>query len=129
MMRKLVIGLICSILLAAALALLTGALGVVKTHGNSMAPRITEGDLVIVRSSTTYEVGDVVAYRSAELDQVVLHRIIAITDGRYAFRGITTSSTMSSSSRTNNSWARNLSASLPERPGWTAWSTRSSWAC
>lgn len=87
MMRKLVIGLICSILLAAALALLTGALGVVKTHGNSMAPRITEGDLVIVRSSTTYEVGDVVAYRSAELDQVVLHRIIAITDGRYAFRG------------------------------------------
>jgi signal peptidase I len=59
----------------------------VVTTGNSMAPRISDGDLVIVRASNTYAVGEVVAYNSADLRQVVLHRVTSIDDGRYTFRG------------------------------------------
>ena len=36
------------------------------------------GDLVLVRSTGSYEIGDVVAYRNADLHQVVLHRIVRI---------------------------------------------------
>jgi signal peptidase I len=87
MMRRLVVGLSCTALLGGVLAFLTGSVALVETHGNSMAPRITAGDLVLVRASTGYGVGDVVAYTSADLDQVVLHRVVSIEDGRYTFRG------------------------------------------
>ncbi|MGA8257403.1 MAG: signal peptidase I, partial [Nocardioides sp.] len=53
----------------------------------SMSPRVNEGDLVVVRPATNYAVGDVVAYRSSELQQVVLHRVIKINEGRYFLRG------------------------------------------
>ncbi|RHW22803.1 signal peptidase I [Nocardioides immobilis] len=59
----------------------------VSTTGNSMEPRISDGDLVIVRASNTYAVGEVVAYDSADLHQMVLHRVTSIDDGRYTFRG------------------------------------------
>lgn len=71
---------------------LGGSLTYVTTHGNSMAPRIHEGDLVLVRQSPTYEVGDSTAYWSDELETVVLHRIVAIEGGKYTFQG------------DNNSW-------------------------
>lgn len=73
-------------------ASLGGASGYVETHGTSMEPGFHTGDLAVVRSSDHYRVGDVVAYRSELLRTTVLHRIIAIRDGHYTFRG------------DNNSW-------------------------
>jgi hypothetical protein len=57
-----------------------------------MAPRFHTGDLAIVRKATRYGVGDVVAYRSSVLDTTVLHRIVAVTDGRFDTKGDNNSS-------------------------------------
>lgn len=59
----------------------------VVTSGNSMEPMFHTGDLVIVRRAGTYHVGDVVAYHSAELHTVVIHRIAGLDGDRYIFRG------------------------------------------
>lgn len=60
---------------------------VVVSEGTSMEPGIRAGDLALVRSAERYEVGDVVAYRSSELDAVVLHRIVATEGDRYVLQG------------------------------------------
>ena len=52
-----------------------------------MLPQLKPGDLVLVRSSGHYRVGDVVAYRSEFLHRVVLHRIVRMSHGRYTFKG------------------------------------------
>ncbi|MDQ1629102.1 MAG: hypothetical protein QOI54_2846 [Actinomycetota bacterium] len=70
----------------------------VVTHGVSMQPRFSPGDLVVVRPATSYAVGDVTAYDSPMLNTVVLHRIVAIEGDRYVFKG------------DNNSWLD------PEKP-------------
>jgi signal peptidase I len=57
------------------------------THGISMEPLLHAGDLALVRPANDYHVGEVVAYRSTLLHTVVLHRIYAIHDGRYTFKG------------------------------------------
>ena len=79
-------------------AQLGGGATYVTTYGDSMEPAVHSGDLVLVRPAPDYAVGDAVAYRSDDLDVVVLHRIIAIEDGRYTLQG------------DNNSWLD------PERP-------------
>ncbi len=66
---------------------LGGSTAYVTTVGTSMEPLLHGGDLVIVRASSTYQVGDVVAYHSHQLDRVVLHRIVARDDDRYVFKG------------------------------------------
>jgi signal peptidase I len=57
------------------------------TFGVSMEPHFHRGDLVVLRARPSYSVGDVVAYRSADLHRNVLHRIVAVHDGRYTFKG------------------------------------------
>jgi signal peptidase I len=57
------------------------------TFGVSMEPHFHRGDLVVLRRRPSYRVGDVVAYHSHELNRNVLHRIIAIRNGRYTFKG------------------------------------------
>ena len=52
-----------------------------------MLPSLQRDDLVVLRRSSSYEIGDVVAYRSTLLNRIVLHRIVAIDDGRYTFKG------------------------------------------
>lgn len=64
-----------------------GGTGYVVTHGVSMEPRFHTGDLAIVRAASTYKVGQIVAYHSSLLHEVVLHRIVAIHHGRYVFKG------------------------------------------
>lgn len=64
-----------------------GSTRYVITHGISMEPLIHTGDLVLVRPASDYHVGEVVAYHSTLLKTVVLHRIIAIHDGHYTFKG------------------------------------------
>lgn len=72
---------------------LLGPNSYVVTQGISMMPRMVAGDLVVARSSRTYEVGDVAAFHSESLGRTVLHRIVAISpDGQYTFKG------------DNNSW-------------------------
>ena len=61
---------------------LGGSTTYVSTHGVSMEPRFHTGDLAILRPADCYDVGDVVAYRSAALDTVVMHRIVAVDGDR-----------------------------------------------
>jgi signal peptidase I len=66
---------------------LGGATTYVTTHGSSMEPSFHQGDLALVRRANHYEVGDVVAYRSATLHTTVLHRIVAHGPEGYTFKG------------------------------------------
>jgi len=64
-----------------------GTTDYVTTNGDSMAPRFQTGDLALIRPANHYRVGDVVAYRSALLDAVVLHRLVDRDGDRYVFKG------------------------------------------
>jgi signal peptidase I len=66
---------------------LGGSTAYVTTHGISMEPRFHTGDLAIVRSQSTYRVGEVVAYHNHQLHTIVLHRIIGREGDRYVFKG------------------------------------------
>ena len=57
------------------------------TVGTSMEPRFRAGDLAAVRQAHSYHVGQVVLYESPVLHRPVLHRIIAIQNGHYFFKG------------------------------------------
>jgi signal peptidase I len=57
------------------------------TSGVSMIPVYHAGDLVILRDAKDYKVGDIAGYHDAALGKVVLHRIHAIDNGRYTFKG------------------------------------------
>lgn len=71
---------------------LGGSVSYVITYGNSMEPRFHQDDLVIVRDTAPYQEGDVIAYRSAALQQPVMHRIVNVTPEGYVTKG------------DNNSW-------------------------
>ena len=66
---------------------LGGSVDYVITGGNSMEPLLHDGDLAIIRHSDDYEVGDVAAYQSPQMERVVLHRVEAIEDGRFVLKG------------------------------------------
>ncbi|MGH2865477.1 MAG: signal peptidase I [Solirubrobacteraceae bacterium] len=66
---------------------LGGSATYVVTHGISMEPRFHTGDLAIVRSQSSYHVGEVVAYHSHKLHTLVLHRIVGRDGDRYIFKG------------------------------------------
>ncbi len=68
-------------------AQLGGSTAFTTVDGTSMLPTFQRSDLVALRATTTYRVGDIAGYRSAFLGRVVLHRIVAIHDGRYSFKG------------------------------------------
>jgi signal peptidase I len=68
-------------------AQLGGTTTYVVTHGVSMEPRFHTGDLAIVRSQSSYHVGEIVAYHNKELHTIVLHRIIGRAGNRYIFKG------------------------------------------
>lgn len=54
--------------------------------GTSMEPTIHRGDLAILRGGGPLEVGEVAAYRSTT-GRHVLHRVVAASEGAYAFQG------------------------------------------
>lgn len=74
-------------LFAFAAAIISGGVAFMHTQGNSMAPHFATGDLALVRSAPSYQVGDIAAYRSDLLKQPVLHRVVAAENGRYKFKG------------------------------------------
>ncbi len=57
------------------------------TDGISMNPLLYKGDFAVIRSQSSYHVGDVVLYQSQVLHKPVLHRIILIQNGNYFFKG------------------------------------------
>ena len=72
---------------------LLGSTTYLATRGVSMLPYLHMGDLVAVRAASSYQVGDVVAYRNPLLgNQIILHRVVGIDRDRYVMKG------------DNNSW-------------------------
>jgi signal peptidase I len=71
----------------AGMLLISGAAAVVVTHGVSMQPVYTEGDLIVVARAPAYTEGDIAAYRQAEDDSVVLHRIVGGDAAAFTFQG------------------------------------------
>jgi signal peptidase I len=84
-------GLVAVLLLLAGLAVLSartgGPISWHITTGGSMQPAIQPGTLVVVARHASYDIGDLVAYPSRELGQVVLHRVVGIEDGRLLLQG------------------------------------------
>jgi len=68
-------------------ALATGAVRLVTTHGVSMEPRFHTGDLGVIVRAPSYHVGEIVGYYSPLLHIIVLHRIVAEHAGRFTFKG------------------------------------------
>ncbi len=66
---------------------LGGSTSYVITTGISMLPRYHAGDLVLLRHESTYRVGEVAGYHNGQLGVTVMHRIIAIDQGHYVFKG------------------------------------------
>ena len=66
---------------------LGGSTTYVVTEGISMEPRFHTGDLALVRTQSSYHVGEIVAYYSKAFHTVVLHRIIGRAGSRYVFKG------------------------------------------
>jgi signal peptidase I len=66
---------------------LGGSAEYVITHGSSMEPKLHEGDLAVVRSGGGLATGDVVAYRSRALRQIVLHRVVRAEGDRFVTKG------------------------------------------
>lgn len=63
-----------------------GQAAYVIVNGNSMEPLYRRGDLVILRESSSYQVGDIATYRHPQIGPVI-HRIIQLHGNRYIFRG------------------------------------------
>jgi len=56
-------------------------------NGNSMEPNFHLGDLEIVRTARSYNIGDEVTYWDADLGRYVFHRIIAENLNHYILKG------------------------------------------
>jgi len=66
---------------------LGGSKSYLVVAGESMAPLVNEGDVVVLERASRYEVGEVAAYRNRALGVSVLHRIVGRTGKRFVFRG------------------------------------------
>lgn len=66
---------------------LGGQASYVMVTGNSMEPLYQSGDLVIVRSTGTYNLGDIVTYRDPQLERYVIHRIVSRTPEGFILKG------------------------------------------
>ncbi len=96
MTRNRLIGLVAAALLVAVVGVgfvflaplqIGGRTAYVITSGSSMEPTFHANDLVLTRVQDTYEVGDIVLYRSSTLDRNVLHRIVALDGQRFVLQG------------------------------------------
>lgn len=63
-----------------------GNFSYVLIQGDSMAPSVNHGDVVLLRQVPDYDPGDIVAYRHPQLG-VVLHRITIDHGGRFTVQG------------------------------------------
>lgn len=65
---------------------LGGATTYAIIDGNSMEPMLKEGDLVVLRSSTSLSVDDIALYSHPEIGPII-HRIISTEENRFVFKG------------------------------------------
>lgn len=65
---------------------LGGQAAYVIINGNSMSPVYAKGDLVILRTISTPQVGDIIAYRHPEIGPII-HRIIDTSGKKFIFKG------------------------------------------
>ncbi len=79
--------LVCLCYLVLAPSRFGGSVTYVRTTGHSMVPHLHEGDLAIARSSPSYHVGEIVAYRSDLLHRIVMHRIVGRDGDKFVFKG------------------------------------------
>jgi signal peptidase len=86
-MNILLLVVLIAIWIAFAPTMIGGWTSYVIVNGNSMEPGFHRGDLAIVRTGSMYSVGDIVIYHNAELNAFVIHRIIAIEQEHYVFKG------------------------------------------
>ncbi len=70
---------------ATTVLLLGGVPRVVVTHGVSMRPHFVAGDLALLVPTTSCVPGRIEAYRDGR--EVLLHRTVAVVDGRCVFKG------------------------------------------
>ncbi len=56
--------------------------------GPSMWPRLVTGDLVVLRTSRHYRVGEIAGYRTPQLIAPIVHQIIGVGGGRFRFKGV-----------------------------------------
>lgn len=56
--------------------------------GPSMWPRLVTGDLVVLRRSSEYRVGEIAAYKTPQVMAPIVHQIIGRSGGRYTFKGV-----------------------------------------
>lgn len=67
---------------------LLGSTSYLSTYGTSMLPYLHAGDLVVVRPSDAYQVGDIVAYHNKMLNGgIILHRVVAFDGTRMVTKG------------------------------------------
>jgi len=69
-----------------------GQASYVIIHGKSMEPKFYAGDLVLVRKTSSYQVGEIVTYWDDSMAAYTIHRIIDIKQDRFILKG------------DNNSW-------------------------
>ena len=72
--------------LAFAPARFGGSVEYVLISGNSMEPNLYRGDVVVLRHTHDYDVGDVVTYLQPDIGPVI-HRIVACEGARYVLKG------------------------------------------
>jgi signal peptidase I len=75
------------LVLSGAAGLVTGQVGIVVTHGVSMNPVYYQDDLVVIARQSSYDVGEIVAYRRPGHSDVVLHRIVGGDTNGFVFKG------------------------------------------
>ena len=66
---------------------LGGATTYVATHGNSMEPEFSTGDLALLSAADSYSVGDIVAYHSDSMNTIVMHRINSVDADGFVTKG------------------------------------------
>ncbi len=66
---------------------LGGSSTYVMVSGTSMLPLFRPGDAVILRTESSYHVGEVIAYYNPQLGIKVMHRIYAVQDGHFLMKG------------------------------------------
>lgn len=57
-------------------------------QGTSMLPRFRTNDLVIVRTSPHYHIGQLAAYHNLQLHAILFHQIVGTIGQRYIFKGL-----------------------------------------
>ncbi len=63
----------------------------VVVSGPSMWPKLITGDLVVLRSTGQYHVGEIAGYKTQQLRSPVVHQIVSVSNNRFTFKGINNS--------------------------------------